>query len=50
MQTLENPGEKPSDKCNACKWYTKQKNKNFCESCEPLIKKFAKEIIKKYKK
>jgi len=34
--------------CNACQWYPKQKDKSYCESCEPLIKKFAKEIIKKY--
>jgi len=34
--------------CNACQWHPKQKDKSYCESCEPLIKQFAKEIIEKY--
>jgi hypothetical protein len=50
MQTMVQVGEKPRDKCNACQWYPKQKDKAYCESCEPLMKKFAKEIREKYGK
>jgi hypothetical protein len=50
MQTLENHGEMQNDKCNACQWYPKQKNKNYCESCEPLMKRFIKQIKDKYGK
>lgn len=35
-------------KCRACQWWNATKEDGFCDSCRPLVERYAKQIKEKY--